>query len=189
MRKRIAALVLSALVFSLAPAAAAHADPPGARIRAAIAKAALSQVGEQEQGVNYYPIRYKISNDVIRPAEWCGVFVNWAWYKGGAPSRPPMRGSGANQGHYATYWQKWGKQHRKWRPLNKPELGAAVVYGNWSQSGHIGVVVAIRYYKGKLQVRTVEGNVHDEVVQTPWRYTTSLYGGAHLRANGFVSAA
>lgn len=194
MRKLIAALVLAAVMFGLAPAGAAHADPPSARIRAAIAKAALSQVGQHESGgQNYYPVRYKIGPDVLRPREWCGVFVNWAWYKGHAPSRPPMRGPGMKQGHYATYWQLWAKKHHKWRPLSKPELGAAVVYGNYPASGHIGVIVEIRYYKGKKQVRTVEGNVGDKVVKKPWRYVTKLYGGQGpngkpLHADGFVSA-
>jgi hypothetical protein len=182
-----AALVLG--VATLAPSAAAETEAKADK-RTAIAKAAISQIGKREQPTNMYPKAYKISSNIIRPAAWCGVFANWAWWKGGATKRPNMAGSGVNQGHWATYWQKWGKDNNRWKPISRRSAakGDAVVYGNFPASVHVGIVVAVKKNSaGKVtQVRTVEGNLSDMVKDTGWRNIGSLTGGGE-RATGFVS--
>jgi hypothetical protein len=182
-----AALVLG--VTTLAPTASAEASGK-ADVRAAIASAAISQIGKREQPVNLYPIAYKINDNIVRPAAWCGVFANWAWWKGGATKRPNMTGSGVNQGHWATYWQKWGKANDRWKPLSRrnPAKGDAVVYGNFPDSVHVGIVVDVRKDSaGKVtKVRSVEGNLSDMVKDTGWRNIGSLTGGGES-ATGFVS--
>lgn len=173
-----------------APASAAKADPTSVRFRAAIAKAAISQIGKRETGVNYYPATYKLNRDILRPVAWCGVFANWAWYKGNASKRPNMKGKGVDQGHWATYWQKWGKKNNRWSPISKgsPAQGDAIVYGNYPASVHVGIVVDVRRdKKGNVShVRTVEGNVADKVTDTGWRKITALTGSGK-KASGFVS--
>jgi hypothetical protein len=179
-----------ALVALVGVAPAANADPPQEAVRNAIAQAAVSQIGKAESGDNYYPKAYKINGNVVRPAEWCGVFTNWAWWKGGAPKRPNMAGTGIDQGHWATYWQQWGKAHHKWKPLSRkdPRKGDAVVYGNYPASVHVGVVVGVKYGANNkvTQVRTVEGNVSDKVSDLGWRKIGELTGRGH-KASGFVS--
>ena len=181
-----AALVLG--VTTMAPTASA--EEAKADKRTAIAKAAISQIGKREQPTNMYPKAYKISSNIVRPAAWCGVFANWAWWKGGVKKRPNMTGSGVNQGHWATYWQKWGKANGRWKAISKKNAakGDAVVYGNFPASVHVGIVVAVRKNSaGKVtQVRTVEGNLSDMVKDTGWRNIGSLTGGGE-RATGFVS--
>jgi hypothetical protein len=100
---------------------------------------------------------------------------------------------GVNQGHFATYWQKWGKSHDRWKPLSKrnPRVGDAVVYGDYpSDFSHIGVVVDVKYNRhGKaVKVRTVEGNVSDKVSDLGWRKIADLTArGGAVKASGFVS--
>ncbi|MCO6010824.1 hypothetical protein NE236_38285 [Actinoallomurus purpureus] len=170
---------------------AAKLDPPQYRIRVAIAKNATTQIGQPEHPsqcggkANCYPKAYKVNKDVARPAEWCGVFVNWAWTRGGATRQPSMKGKDIDQGHWATYWQKWGKKVARWHKT--PDIGDAIVYGNYPASTHIGVVVGVKYQNGKVvQVRTVEGNVGDKVTDKKWRKIGSLYGRGY-KASGFVS--
>jgi hypothetical protein len=184
----IAALALG-LLGGLTPATAAQAATP-AQIRAKIASLAVSQVGKRETGTNYYPIAYKTHSYIIRPAAWCGIFSHWAWYKGGATRRPNMTGSGTAQGHWATYWQKWGQNNRRWKPISQRKVakGDVVVYGNYPRSAHVGVVVDVRYSSSgrATSVRTVEGNLSNKVTNTGWRSITRLTGGGYA-ATGFVS--
>ncbi|GAA4634418.1 hypothetical protein GCM10023196_075870 [Actinoallomurus vinaceus] len=172
---------------------AAKLDPPQYKIRVAIAKKAITQIGQGEHPsqcggkANCYPKAYKLkSKNIARPAEWCGVFVNWAWTQGGADKRPSMKGKGVDQGHWATYWQKWGKKVKRWHKT--PNIGDAIVYGNYPDSTHVGVVVGLKYNKkGKVvQVRTVEGNVGDQVTDKKWRKIGNLTGRG-FKASGFVS--
>ncbi|WP_163504873.1 C40 family peptidase [Fodinicola acaciae] len=196
MVRRLTAALVVALAFALAgsvslvPVTAAYADPPSAHIRDSIAKAAISQIGKKETGNNYYPKAYKISSAILRPAAWCGIFANWAWWKGGATKRPNMTGSGTNQGHWATYWQKWGKAQHRWKPISKKSTapGDVVVYGNYPDSRHVGVVVGVKYdsHGNVSQVRTVEGNFGDKVTDRGWRKIGSMSGGG-AKATGFVS--
>jgi hypothetical protein len=171
---------------------AARLDPPSYTARTRIAKYGKSQIGKKEVPsqcggrANCYPKAYKTNRYVVRPAEWCGVFVNWAWTVGGATRQPSMKGSGINQGHWATYWQKWGKSVKRWHKT--PGIGDGVVYGNYPASTHIGLVVGLKYDKHAkvTQVRTVEGNVGDKVTDRGWRKVGSLYGRGY-KASGFVS--
>jgi hypothetical protein len=171
---------------------AARLDPPSYTTRVRIAGYAKSQIGKKEipsqcgGRANCYPKAYKTNRYVIRPDEWCGVFVNWAWTKGGATRQPSMKGKGKRQGHWATYWQEWGKKVKRWHKT--PGIGDAVVYGNYPASAHIGVVVGLKYDKHAkvTQVRTVEGNVGDKVTDRGWRKVGSLFGRGY-KASGFVS--
>jgi hypothetical protein len=99
-------------------------------------------------------------------------------------------GVGVNQGHFATYWQKWAKANKRWKPIGQRRVarGDVIVYGSFAQSGHVGVVIDVRINaKGRATaVRTVEGNVRDRVVDTGWRSINALTG-RNLRASGFVS--
>jgi hypothetical protein len=177
------------LLGGLAPATQADAATP-AQIRTKIANLAIGQIGRRETGNNYYPIAYKTHSYIIRPAAWCGVFSHWAWYKGGATRRPNMTGSGVNQGHWATYWQKWGKANHRWKTAasRKVAKGDVIVYGNYPASVHVGVVVGVRTDSRGLatSIRTVEGNRSDKVTDTGWRAMSALTGGG-ARATGFVS--
>lgn len=192
-RRRLAPLfliaALAAGLLTLAPASPAHAAS-AATIRAKIVKSALGQIGQAERPGNFYPIRYKTGPTIQRPAAWCGVFTHWAWLKGGATKRPNMAGTGKNQGHWATYWQKWGQANNRWKPirLRTPVRGDVVVYGNFPDSVHVGVVVDVRRdARGRAtDVRTVEGNVGDKVTDLKWRKITQL-SGRGKRATGFVS--
>ncbi|WP_433272148.1 CHAP domain-containing protein [Actinosynnema sp. CS-041913] len=173
-------------------------DPPQWRIREAIAERAIGQIGQRETGVNNYPKRYQDidKKNVVRPAEWCGVFVNWAWASAGVPQRPRMkapRGAPAiDQGHWATYWQKWGKANGRWKAIGKRDVskGDAVVYGNYpAEIAHVGVVVDVKRDPKTLKVthvRTVEGNVGNKVTDLKWRKITALTGRG-VKASGFVS--
>ena len=202
-RRTAPLLVIAALavgLIGLAPASAAQADRASAAAPAAaaqptssrawIANAAISQINKRETGNNNYPIAYKLNRDIMRPAAWCGVFANWAWAKGNASKRPNMKGSGVDQGHWATYWQKWGKRNNRWSPIANRNVGIgdAVVYGTYPASRHVGIVVGVKYDKNHkaTQVRTVEGNVGDKVTDTGWRKITALTGGG-AKATGFVS--
>jgi hypothetical protein len=182
--------LIALLVGLVGVAPAANADPPQEAARNAIAAAAVSQIGKAESGDNYYPQAYKINNNIIRPAEWCGVFTNWAWWKAGIAVRPNMAGESVYQGHWATYWQKWGQDHGRWKPLDNRDArkGDAVVYGNFPDSVHVGVVVGVRYGANNqvTHVRTVEGNVSDQVSDLGWRKIGELTGRGQ-RATGFVS--
>lgn len=190
--RRSAPLLLIVALFAgllgvVAPAAPAEAATP-AQIRAKISSLAIGQIGRRETGNNYYPVAYKTHSYIIRPAAWCGVFSHWAWLKGGATRRPNMTGSGTAQGHWATYWQKWGQNNGRWKPISRrnPAKGDVVVYGNYPASRHVGVVVGTRTVGGRLQVRTVEGNFDNKVADRGWRNITSLTGGG-AAATGFVS--
>ncbi|GLZ33189.1 hypothetical protein Lesp02_53770 [Lentzea sp. NBRC 105346] len=186
------------------PVAAVKADPPQERIRERIATTALGQVGQHEKGgANHYPRKYQLDKTVFWPTQWCGVFVYWTWTKSGATGAnmsdttvpPKKKWDTVNQGHLATYWQAWAKKHKLWKPIKQRSVvkGDAVVYGNFpQQKGHIGVVVDVKYdAHGKAtHIKTVEGNVHDSVVATPWRKLKDLRGGeGNYAASGFVSAA
>ncbi|EXG81870.1 CHAP domain-containing protein [Cryptosporangium arvum] len=189
---RFSALLTAVLVglSVMTAASAARAQAPGDDIRQRIAQAAVSQIGQREQGTNLYPIRYKTSSAVLRPAAWCGIFANWSWRQGGVTLRPNMSGLGVAQGHWATYWQDWGRRNGRWKPIaaRRAALGDAVVYGNYPASRHVGIVVGVRYGQdGRVrQVRTVEGNLRDQVTDTRWRDITRLGGGGTV-ATGFVS--
>lgn len=174
-------------------ASAAMPPEPGSPLPQRIAQFAVGQIGAQERGDNLYPKRYQNINrkHIQRPASWCGVFVNWAWAKAGVTQRPSMNPArGSAQGHWATYWQKWGKEHHRWKPISKrnPWKGDVVVYGNYPESGHVGIVVDVKYDRdGKVtHVRTVEGNISDKVTDLGWRQITELTGNG-LKATGFVS--
>ncbi|MEU9507377.1 CHAP domain-containing protein [Micromonospora sp. NPDC048170] len=144
--------------------------------RRLISNLAESEVGSAESGNNYYPIRYKLNSNIIRPAEWCGVFVNYCWAHGGATKKPSMKGSGTAQGHWATYWQDWAKRNGRWTGLSgTPAIGDAVVYGNYAVSGHIGIVVGVRGSGSSREIMTVEGNVGNKVTQFGWRKPSSMY--------------
>ncbi|XVV04933.1 hypothetical protein ACQPW3_05890 [Actinosynnema sp. CA-248983] len=81
------ASLLGALVstHAITPVAAETQDPPQQRVRDQIVKLAKTQVNKSEKGgENKYPAHYQIDDTVYRPAEWCGVFVYWAWTKSGA---------------------------------------------------------------------------------------------------------
>ncbi len=193
LRRSVPLLLIVALAVGLlgvlAPAKPAEAATP-AQIRNKIASLAIGQIGRRETGNNYYPIAYKTHSYIIRPAAWCGIFSHWAWYKGGATRRPNMTGSGTAQGHWATYWQKWGQNNRRWKPIAQKKVakGDVVVYGTYPASRHVGVVVGVRYNSAGLatQVRTVEGNLSNMVKDTGWRNIGSMTGGG-ARATGFVS--
>lgn len=165
--------------------------PSAARIRRQIVWVAASQVGQKETGNNYYPDRYKLNDQIVRPAAWCGIFAHWAWHEGGVARRPNMNtaGTGLKQGHWATYWQKWGQDTRRWKPITarKVAVGDVVVYGNFPDPGHVGVVIGVWNVRGRaVAVRTVEGNLDDKVTDTGWRNITQLKGRG-LEATGFVS--
>ena len=118
----------------------------------------------------------------------------------GVTNRPRMRkpadGAETDQGHFATYWQKWGRANGKWKPIAKrnPSKGDAVVYGNHvNWKGHVGVVVDVKFdprTQKVTHVLTVEGNLGDKVTRTGWRKITNLTvnrAGSKLEASGFVS--
>lgn len=172
----------------------AASDPIPSR-RAEIARLAISQIGAREHGgEDHYPKRYQNidKKNISRPAEWCGVFTYWAWAKAGVTKLPPMNiaANGTAQGHWATYWKKRGADHNRWKPISarNPKIGDAIVYGDYNDVGHVGVVVGVKHNRnGKAtHVRTVEGNVADKVTDLGWRKITELTGGGR-QATGFVS--
>lgn len=165
--------------------------PAPARIRRQILWVTASQVGQRETGAeDSYPIRYRLNDQIGPPARpWCGIFAYWAWSKGGATRRPNMAGAGLDQGHFATYWQKWGKDNNRWKPITdrKVAVGDVVVYGRFPEPGHVGVVTDVWNVHGRaVAVRTVEGNLGDQVADTGWRNINELRG-RDLKATGFVS--
>ncbi|XVV05606.1 CHAP domain-containing protein [Actinosynnema sp. CA-248983] len=199
-RSAVGLAAVGALLFGAAPALAQDevVDPAEWRVRQDIVDFAFSQIGQREDGPNGYPLKYQAIDPAIRrPVEWCGIFVNWVWTKAGVehkPSMAPAPGApGVDQGHWATYWQKWGRQNGKWRPLSsgEAEMGDVIVYGDYpSMFAHVGVVVEVAYDRtGRhaTHIRTVEGNVSDRVVYTKWRKISDLAGGAGLKVSGFVS--
>ncbi|PSL56412.1 hypothetical protein B0I31_103161 [Saccharothrix carnea] len=201
MRAALGVVLAGALLVAGAPAYV-QAQPLGDqaqwRIRQEIVDHALRQVGQREGNGNYYPPQYQVAGQgVLRPAEWCGVFVNWAWTTAGVPDRPSMRpAAGASvldQGHWATYWQKWGKANGRWKDIGQRDVapGDAVVYGNYpDMHAHVGLVVEVKYDRtGRkaTHVRTVEGNFGDRVVYSKLRDIEGLNAGKYLRASGFVS--
>ncbi|GAA1348004.1 CHAP domain-containing protein [Saccharothrix algeriensis] len=199
-RSAAAVVAAGALLCGAVPAQAQEevADPAEWRVRQEIVDHAFSQVGAKENGPNGYPQRYQAVDPAVRrPVEWCGVFVNWAWTKAGVPQRPSMQAApgapAVDQGHWATYWQKWGRENGRWKPLadRDVETGDAIVYGNYpSMMAHVGVVVEVAYDRtGRhaTHVRTVEGNVGDRVVYTKWRKLSELNAGTGLKVSGFVS--
>ncbi|MFE2753949.1 CHAP domain-containing protein [Actinosynnema sp. NPDC059335] len=200
-RAVLGAALAASLLLGGSPALA-QAEPLGDqaqwRIRQEIVDQALRQVGQREGNGNYYPPQYQVEGQgVLRPAEWCGVFVNWAWTTAGVPDRPSMRPApGApvlDQGHWATYWQKWGKANGRWKDIAERDVapGDAVVYGNYpDMHAHVGLVVEVRYDRtGRkaTHVRTVEGNFDDRVVYSKLRKIEGLNAGKYLQATGFVS--
>ncbi len=199
MRVALGAVLAGALLVAGSPA---HGQPLGDqdqwRVRQEIVDHALLQVGQREGNGNYYPPQYQVAGQgVLRPAEWCGVFVNWAWTTAGVPDRPAMRpapgASVLDQGHWATYWQKWGKATGRWKDISERDVapGDAVVYGNYpDMHAHVGLVVEVKYDRtGRkaTHVRTVEGNFGDRVVYSKLRKIEGLNAGKYLRASGFVS--
>ena len=119
------------------------------------------------------------------------MFVYWVWTKAGVTKLPSMNTArGTAQGHWATYWQKWAQAHHRWKPISKrnPSVGDAVVYGTYAASGHIGLVVDVKYNRhGRVtHIRTVEGNIADQVSDLGWRKLSELTGNGQ-RASGFVS--
>lgn len=200
-RAVLGAALAASLLLGGSPALA-QAQPLGDqaqwRIRQEIVDQALRQVGQREGNGNYYPPQYQIEGQgVLRPAEWCGVFVNWAWTTAGVPDRPSMRpapgASVLDQGHWATYWQKWGKANGRWKDIAERDVapGDAVVYGNYpDMHAHVGLVVEVKYDRtGRkaTHVRTVEGNFGDRVVYSKLRKIEGLNAGKYLQASGFVS--
>ncbi|MCE6997675.1 hypothetical protein LZG04_23160 [Saccharothrix sp. S26] len=200
-RAALGALLAGALLAGGAPAYAQEqslGDQAEWRIRQDIVDHALREVGRREGNGNYYPPQYQLPGQgVLRPAEWCGVFVNWAWTTGGVPDRPSMRpapgASVLDQGHWATYWQKWGKLNGRWKDIAERDVapGDAVVYGNYpDMHAHVGLVVEVKYDRtGRkaTHVRTVEGNFGDRVVYSKLRKIEGLNAGKYLQASGFVS--
>jgi len=167
---------------------------PGSTLGRRIAHLARQEVGAHERtGQNDYPRKYQRANKHIVYGEaWCGIFTYWVWTKAGVVRRPSMNPSRGNeQGHYATYWQEWASDHQRWKPLKKrnPEVGDLVVYGTFAVSGHIGVVVDVKYNRrGKAtHIRTVEGNLSNhQVGDLGWRKLSELTGNGQ-KASGFVS--
>ncbi|WP_367130934.1 CHAP domain-containing protein [Saccharothrix sp. HUAS TT1] len=168
------------------------------RIRQDIVDHALREVGQREGAGNLFPQQYQVPGQgVLRPAEWCGVFVNWAWTTAGVPDRPSMRpapgASVLDQGHWATYWQKWGKANGRWKDIAERDVapGDAVVYGNYpDMHAHVALVVEVKYDRTGREathVRTVEGNFGDRVVYSKLRKIEGLNAGKYLQATGFVS--
>lgn len=151
---------------------------------------AQREIGERESGADdTYPKRYQIPGyGIVYGVDWCGIFVHWVWRHGGATKIPRMKGEGTAQGHWATYWQKWAKDNKRWKDLKNAAPGDAIVYGEYPQSGHIGVVVGVRKDdRGAVtQVQTVEGNVGGAVVRTGWRKLAELTGRG-LKAHGVAS--
>ena len=200
-RAALGAVLTGALLVAGAPAHA-QAQPLGDqaewRIRQEIVDHALRQVGQREGNGNYFPPQYQLAGQgVLRPAEWCGVFVNWAWTTAGVPDRPSMRpapgASVLDQGHWATYWQKWGKTTNRWKDIAERDVapGDAVVYGNYpDMHAHVGLVVEVKYDRtgrNATHVRTIEGNFGDRVVYSKLRKIEGLNAGKYLQASGFVS--
>ncbi|MDU0288711.1 CHAP domain-containing protein [Saccharothrix longispora] len=202
-RTRRAALGALAVALVLLGAAPAQAQPGVGdqaqwRIRQDIVDHALREVGQREGNGNFYPEKYRdVEPGVLRPAEWCGVFVNWAWATAGVVDKPSMRpapgASVLEQGHWATYWQKWGKATGRWKDISERDVepGDAVVYGNFPDfHAHVGLVVEVKYDRTGLKathVRTVEGNFGDRVVYSKLRSIEGLNAGKYLKATGFVS--
>ncbi|MEV8440353.1 CHAP domain-containing protein [Actinosynnema sp. NPDC051121] len=201
MRAALGTVLVGALLVGGAPAYG-QAEPLGDqtewRIRQDIVDHALREVGQREGNGNYYPQQYQLEGQgVLRPAEWCGVFVNWAWTTAGVPDKPSMRpapgASVLDQGHWATYWQKWGKANGRWKDISERDVepGDAVVYGNYpDMHAHVGLVVEVKYDRtGRkaTHVRTVEGNFGDRVVYSKLRKIEGLNAGKYLQASGFVS--
>jgi len=201
MRAALGVVLAGVLLVAGSPAlgqAQPLADQAEWRVRQEIVDNALRQVGQREGNGNYYPPQYQVAGQgVLRPAEWCGVFVNWAWTTAGVPDRPSMRpapgASVLDQGHWATYWQKWGKATGRWKDIAEREVapGDAVVYGNYpDMHAHVGVVVEVKYDRtGRkaTHVRTVEGNFGERVVYSKMRKIEGLNAGRYLQASGFVS--
>lgn len=201
MRAALGVVLAGALLAAGSPAVS-QAQPLGDqaewRVRQEIVDHALRQVGQREGSGNYYPQQYQLAGQgVLRPAEWCGVFVNWAWTTAGVPDRPSMRpapgASVLDQGHWATYWQKWGKANGRWKDISERDVapGDAVVYGNYpDMHAHVGLVVEVKYDRTGLKathVRTVEGNFGERVVYSKLRKIEGLNAGRYLQASGFVS--
>ncbi|MFC5058891.1 CHAP domain-containing protein [Saccharothrix xinjiangensis] len=201
MRAALGVVLAGALLFGAAPA---HAQPGAVsdqaqwRVRQDIVDHALREVGQREGRGNYYPEKYQLPGQgILRPAEWCGVFVNWAWTAAGVPDRPSMRpapgGSVLDQGHWATYWQKWGRANGRWKDIAERDVapGDAVVYGNYpDMHAHVALVVEVKYDRtGRkaTHVRTVEGNFGERVVYSKLRPIEGLNAGRYLKATGFVS--
>ncbi|MCX4388184.1 CHAP domain-containing protein [Micromonospora peucetia] len=159
-------------------------------IRRLISNTAESEVGSVETGNNNYPLRYKLNGNIVRPAEWCGVFVNYCWVIGGATKKPSMKGSGTAQGHWATYWKSWANKNGRWTGLSgTPAIGDAVVYGHYADSGHIGIVVGVRGSGSSREIMTVEGNVSNKVTAFGWRKPSSMYvtrDGVKRYVSGYV---
>lgn len=202
-RSALGVVLAGALLFGASPAPAlaqpgAVADRDQWRIRQDIVDHALREVGQREGRGNYYPEKYQaVAPGILRPAEWCGVFVNWAWTTAGVPNGPSMRpapgASVLEQGHWATYWQKWGRENGRWKDIAERDVapGDAVVYGNYpDMHAHVGLVVEVKYDRtGRkaTHVRTVEGNFGDRVVYSRLRSIEGLNAGRFLKATGFVS--
>ena len=201
MRAALGVVLAGVLLVGGAPAYV-QAQPLGDqaqwRIRQEIVDQALRQVGQREGNGNYYPPQFQVPGQgILRPAEWCGVFVNWAWTAAGVPDRPSMRpapgASVLDQGHWATYWQKWGKANGRWKGIDQRDVapGDAVVYGNYpDMHAHVGLVVEVKYDRtGRkaTHVRTIEGNFGDRVVYSKLRKIEGLNAGKYLQASGFVS--
>ncbi|XVS66127.1 CHAP domain-containing protein [Actinosynnema sp. CA-299493] len=201
MRAALGVVLAGALLVAGSPALG-QAQPLGDqaewRVRQEIVDHALRQVGQREGNGNYYPPQYQVAGQgVLRPAEWCGVFVNWAWTTAGVRDKPSMRpapgASVLDQGHWATYWQKWGKANGRWKDIAERDVapGDAVVYGNYpDMHAHVGLVVEVRYDRtGRkaTHVRTVEGNFDERVVYSKLRKVEGLNAGKYLQASGFVS--
>jgi hypothetical protein len=167
---------------------------PGSPLPRRIAQLAIKEIGAAEKhGTNDYPKRYtKVNKHIVWGEAWCGVFAYWVWAKAGVSKRPPMNTRrGMAQGHWATYWQEWGKEHHRWKRIGgkrDPWIGDVIVYGHYPDSGHVGIVVDVKYSrKGKVtHIRTVEGNFGDKVTDRGWRKITQLTGNGQP-ATGFVS--
>jgi CHAP domain len=200
-RSALGIMTAGALLWGSAPAyAQAVPERDEWRIRQEIVDKALAEVGAKEtnyrRAANLFPKRYQLDG-VLRPAEWCGVFAHWVWATAGVADRPSMTPApgapSVDQGHWATYWQKWGQGKGRWKPLESRdvEMGDVVVYGEYpAQSAHVGVVVEVHYDRSGLKathVRTVEGNISDQVVYTRWRKVENLNAGGGRQASGFVS--
>jgi len=186
--------VAGAASTSIRFAASAKPPEPGSPLPRRIAQLAIGQIGAAESGgEDRYPKRYtRVNKHILWKQPWCGVFAYWVWTKAGVTKRPPMNPArGTAQGHWATYWQAWGKKHNRWKRIGgkrDPWIGDVIVYGNYPESGHVGIVVDVKYGRnGKVtHIRTVEGNFRDKVTDRGWRKITQLSGNGQP-ATGFVS--
>lgn len=82
---------------------------------------------------------------------WCSDFAQWVWLKAGGIDTAGITGWSFT---FVTYGQAHGTFKRG--PASNPEVGDAVVWGDWASSygSHVGLVTGVR---GKL-IKVTSGN-------------------------------